>query len=255
MAPRYHLPDTEETMMGMAAEKIMSDTTDWGGLFFALDDPQSEPLCLYDAAERVAAASPSYREMFPQPDLAGLHRRLAGVVDCQHPRTGRWMRRSIEALDGGFRLERWEDVTQDYVAAECDALLARTAESGLRFSILRGDAEGAITLIEPSWFHIWFNLPLSDLADLGRGGARAGLWRRLAPALADPFAAPADRGLLELPVTLPLFDGTCLRFAEAAVCGRTAMVIADVGTLGLASSTALQALVRLEAELPRLFCI
>ncbi|MGL1148042.1 hypothetical protein ACSTLH_00335, partial [Vibrio parahaemolyticus] len=71
----------------------------------------------------------------------------------------RWMRRSIEALDGGFRLERWEDVTQDYVAAECDALLARTAESGLRFSILRGDAEGAITLIEPSWFHIWFNLP------------------------------------------------------------------------------------------------
>lgn len=241
--------------MGMAAEKILTDTTDWGGLFFALDDPQSDPLCLYDSAERVAATSPSYRRMFPQPDQAGLHRRLAGTIDCQHPQTGRWMRRSTETLEGGFRLERWEDVTQDYVAAERNALLARTAESGLRFSILRSDTDGAMALIEPSWFHMWFNLPLGDLADLGRRGARAGLWRRLAPALADPTAAPIDQGVLDLPLTLPLFDGTCLRFAEAAACGQTAMVIADVGALGLASSTALHALVKLEAELPRLFCI
>ncbi|MGQ3072270.1 MAG: hypothetical protein ACT7A5_14510 [Ferrovibrionaceae bacterium] len=249
------MPDTKEAMMGMAAEKIMGDTMDWGGLFFALDDPSAEPLCLYDAAERIAATSPSYRQMFPQPEQTRLHRRLSGVIDCQHPQTGRWMRRSTEALEGGFRLERWEDVTQDYVAAERNALLAQTAASGLRFSILRGDADGAITLIEPSWFHTWFNLPLSDLAELGRHGARAGLWRRLAPALADPFAAPAGADVLELPVTLPLFDGTCLRFAEASACDQTAMVIADVGSLGLASSTALHALVKLEAELPRLFCI
>lgn len=241
--------------MGMAAEKILTETTDWGGLFFALDDPQSDPLCLYDPAERIAATSPAYRRMFRQADQIALHRRLTGTIDCQHPHSGRWMRRSTEMLEGGFRLERWEDVTQDYVAAERGALLNRTAESGLRFCILRGDDQGALTLIEPSWFHMWFNLPLGDLADLGRRGARAGLWRRLAPALADPTAAPADGAVLDLPVTLPLFDGTCLRFAEAAVCGRTAMVIADVGALGLASSTALHALVKLEAELPRLFCV
>ncbi len=241
--------------MGMAAEKILTETTDWGGLFFALDDPQSEPLCLYDATGRIAATSPTYRGMFPHSDQTVLHRRLTGTIDCQHPHTGRWMRRSQEFLEGGFKLERWHDVTQDYIAAERNALIARTGESGLRFSIVRGDADGALTLIEPSWFHMWFNLPLSDLTEMGRGGARGGLWRRLAPALADPTAAPVDDGVLDLPVTLPLFDGTCLRFAEAEVCGQTAMIIADVGALGLASSSALHALVKLEAELPRLFCI